>query len=218
MPQPHRKCAQHRFGHPLRSFRLILELPFPYFTVRPDHAINTSDIANDLDVSHKTVRSWLSILQASNIIRLLEPFWPNIGKSLTKTPKIYFMDTGLLCHLTRWTTAEQLRRGALAGHVFETYVVSEVLKSYMNAGANLHDVWFYRDAKKREIKIVIQDGRTLHPVEIKTGALVKQSATKNFQCLEGLQDYEMGYGHVICQTKEPYLISHGVQAVPVWAI
>ena len=68
---------------------------------------------------------------------------------------IYFMDTGLVCHLTRWNTPDQLRNGAVAGHVFETFVVSEVLKSFMNAGRSLRDVWFYRDSKKREIDLVI---------------------------------------------------------------
>lgn len=185
---------------------------------RTGQLFNASDIANSIDVDYKTVQSWTSILQASGIVRLLRPFWPNIGKSLTKTPKLYFMDTGLVCHLTRWTTPEQLRNGAVAGHVFETFVVSEVLKSYMNAGANLRDVWFYRDAKKREIDLVIQEGRVLHPVEIKTAATVRPEAVKNFKCLEGMEGYEVGFGHVICQAPEPYYVTRSVQAVPVWAI
>lgn len=185
---------------------------------RSGQLFNASDIANAIDVDYKTVQSWLSILQASGIVRLLRPFWPNIGKTLTKTPKLYFMDTGLVCHLTRWTTPDQLRNGAVAGHVFETFVVSEVLKSYMNAGANLRDVWFYRDSKKREIDLVIQEGHILHPVEIKTAATVKADAVKNFKCLEGMEGYEVGFGHVICQTSEPYYVTRGVQSVPVWAI
>ncbi|MDO4182826.1 MAG: DUF4143 domain-containing protein [Coriobacteriia bacterium] len=84
--------------------------------------------------------------------------------------------------------------------------------------ANLRDVWFYRDSKKREIDLVIQDGHTLHPVEVKTNALVKKDAVKNFSCLEGMADYEVGFGHVICQAKEPYLLTEKVEAVPVWAI
>lgn len=185
---------------------------------RSGQLLNASSIANDIDVDYKTVQAWTSILQASGIVRILYPFWPNTGKQLTKTPKVYFMDTGLVCHLTRWNTPDQLRNGAVAGHVFETFVVSEVLKSHMNAGANLRDVWFYRDSKKREIDLVIQDGRTLHPVEVKTNALVKKDAIKNFGCLEGMADYEVGFGHVICQTQEPYLLTENVEAVPVWAI
>lgn len=185
---------------------------------RSGQLFNASSIANDIDVDYKTVQAWMSILQASGIVRFLYPFWPNTSKRLTKTPKIYFMDTGLVCHLTRWNTPEQLRNGAVAGHVFETFVVSEVLKSYMNAGKSLRDVWFYRDSKKREIDLVIQDGHVLHPVEIKTGALIKADSVKSFSCLEGMSDYEVGFGHVICQTREPYLLTPNVEAVPVWAI
>lgn len=185
---------------------------------RSGQLFNASDIGNAIDVDHKTVKAWLSVLQASNIVRIIEPFWPNIGKSLTKTPKLYFMDTGLVCHLTRWTTPEQLQVGAVAGHVFETFAVSEVLKSYMNAGGNVRDVWFYRDAKKREIDLVIQEGHVLHPVEIKTSSTVRIDAIKHFGCLEGLSGYEVGYGNVVCQTPEPYSLTDKVQAIPLWAI
>lgn len=185
---------------------------------RSGQLFNASDIGSAIDVDHKTVKAWLSVLQASNIVRIIEPFWPNIGKSLTKTPKLYFMDTGLVCHLTRWTTPEQLQVGAVAGHVFETFVVSEVLKSYMNAGGNVRDVWFYRDAKKREIDLVIQEGHVLHPVEIKTSSTVRIDTIKHFGCLEGLSGYEVGYGHVVCQTPEPYSPTDRVQAIPLWAI
>lgn len=185
---------------------------------RSGQLLNATDIGNAIDVDHKTVKAWLSVLQASNIVRVIQPFRPNVDKHLSKTSKIFFMDTGLVCHLTRWTTPEQLRNGAVAGHVFETFVVSEVLKSYMNAGANLRDVWFYRDAKKREIDLVIQDGHVLHPVEVKTAATVGSDAVKNFGCLDRLSDYEVGFGHVVCQTDEPYLVTRDVQAVPVWEL
>lgn len=185
---------------------------------RTGQLFNASEIANAIDVDYKTVQSWVSILQASGIVHILYPFWPNVGKRLAKTPKLYFMDTGLVCNLTRWNTPEQLRNGAVAGHVFETFVVSEVLKSYMNAGTSVRDVWFYRDAKKREVDLVVQEGHVLHPVEIKAGSLIKADAVKNFRCLEGMQDYEVGFGHVICQTDEPYYVARDVQAIPVWAI
>ncbi|MCH4275951.1 MAG: DUF4143 domain-containing protein [Atopobiaceae bacterium] len=97
-------------------------------------------------------------------------------------------------------------------------MVSEVLKSYMNAGRNVRDVWFYRDSRKREIDLVIQEGHVLHPVEVKTGFTVGTDAIKHFSALDSLTDYEVGEGAVICQTKEPYLITRDVQAVPVWAI
>lgn len=185
---------------------------------RTGQLLNASDIANTVGVDVKTVQGWLSVLEASGIIHIMQPFWANTSKRLAKTPKIYFMDTGLACHLTGWNTPEQLRLGAMSGHMFETFVVSEVLKSYMNAGRDTRNVSFYRDSQKREIDLIIQDGHTIHPVEIKAGVQVRQDAVKNFKCLEGMSDYEVGFGHVICQTAEPYLITVCVQAVPVWAI
>lgn len=185
---------------------------------RSGQLFNASDVADVVGVDRKTVSSWLSVLQASGLVRILEPFWPNLEKRLTKMPKLYFMDTGLVCYLTRWMTPDQLRVGAAAGHVFETFVVSEVLKSYLNAGRDARDVSFYRDSKKREIDLIVQDGHTLHPVEIKSGMLVREDAVRSFSCLEGLAGYEVGFGHVICQTERPYMITRDVQAVPVWGI
>ncbi len=185
---------------------------------RTGQLLNMTDIANAVDVDVKTVQGWLSVLEASGIVRILRPFWANTTKRLSKTPKLYFMDTGLACYLTGWNTDEQLRRGAVAGHMFETFVVSEVLKSYANAGRDVRDVYFYRDAQKREIDLVIQDGRTLHPVEIKTGSNVRADAVKSFGVLDGFADYDVGAGHVICQTETLYMLAENVQAVPVWAI
>jgi predicted AAA+ superfamily ATPase len=185
---------------------------------RTGQLVNTKDIADVVEVDHKTVQSWISVLQASGVVRILRPFWSNADKRLAKTPKLYFMDTGLACYLTRWTTPEALRNGAMSGHMFETFVVSEVLKSYMNAGRNVRDVWFYRDSRKREIDLVIQEGHVLHPVEVKMGFTVGTDAIKHFSALDSLTGYEVGEGSVICQTKEPYLIARDVQAVPVWAI
>ncbi|NHM16577.1 DUF4143 domain-containing protein [Eggerthellaceae bacterium zg-887] len=185
---------------------------------RTGQLLNASDIANTVDVDVKTVQGWISVLQASGIIHVMQPFWTNTTKRLAKTPKIFFMDTGLACHLTGWNTPDQLRLGAVSGHMFETFAVSEVLKSYMNAGRDLREVSFYRDSQKREIDLVIQDGRTLHPVEIKAGVQVRKDAVKHFSCLEGMADYEVGFGHVICQTPEPYIVARDVQAIPVWAI
>ncbi|MGN0077076.1 MAG: ATP-binding protein [Parafannyhessea sp.] len=185
---------------------------------RTGQLLNVSDIADAVDADAKTVRGWLSVLEASGIVVILQPFWANANKRLTKTPKLYFMDTGLACYLTGWNTAEQLRRGAMSGRMFETFVVSEVLKSYANAGRDTRDVFFYRDARKREIDLVIKDGNTLHPIEIKAGANVRRDAIKNFSALDELSGYEVGFGNVICQTETPYMLGEKVQAVPVWAI
>lgn len=185
---------------------------------RTGQLLNVSEIASVIEIDNKTVQSWLSVLEASGIIHILKPLWANVNKRITKTPKLYFMDTGLACYLTGWQTAEQLKRGAMRGHMFETFVVSEVLKSFMNAGKDVRNVFFYRDRKKNEIDLVILDGRTLHPVEVKAGANIKPSAIKNFKQLESFKDFEVGFGNVICQTETPYWLSENVQAISVWDI
>lgn len=185
---------------------------------RTGQLLNASDMANDVDVSVKTIQGWISVLEASGIIRILQPFWANTTRRLTKTPKLYFMDTGLACHLAGWNTPEQLKRGAMASHMFKTFVVSEVLKSHMNAGRDPRNISFYRDSQKREIDLLIQDGKVMHPVEIKARANVRAEAVRNFEVLSSFTDYEVGFGNVICQTETPYMISRDVQAIPVWAI
>ena len=198
------------------------EASFYHFLVacaaRTGRLVNHSALARDAGVDTKTAQSWLSVLQASGVVRLLRPFWSNATKRLTKTPKLYFTDTGLACHLLGWSSPETLRRGAMAGHVFETFVVGEVVKSYLNAGGDARNVHFYRDARQREIDLIIQEGRVLHPVEIKTSATVTREAVAGFSVLADVGDYDVGAGAIICQTREPYPVTATVKAVPVWSI
>ena len=198
------------------------EASFYHFLVacaaRTGRLVNHSALARDAGVDTKTAQSWLSVLQASGVVRLLRPFWSNTTKRLTKTPKLYFTDTGLACHLLGWSSPETLRRGAMAGHVFETFVVGEVIKSYLNAGGDARNVHFYRDARQREIDLIIQEGRVLHPVGIKTSATVTREAVAGFSVLNDIGDYDVGAGAVICQTREPYPVTDTVKAIPVWSI
>ena len=198
------------------------EASFYHFLVacaaRTGRLVNHSALARDAGVDTKTAQSWLSVLQASGVVRLLRPFWSNTTKRLTKTPKLYFTDTGLACHLLGWSSPETLRRGAMAGHVFETFVVGEVIKSYLNAGGDARNVHFYRDARQREIDLIIQEGRVLHPVEITTSATVTREAVAGFSVLNDIGDYDVGAGAVICQTREPYPVTDTVKAIPVWSI
>ena len=198
------------------------EASFYHFLVacaaRTGMLVNHSALARDAGVDTKTAQSWLSVLQASGVVRLLRPFWSNATKRFTKTPKLYFTDTGLACHLLGWSSPETLRRGAMAGHVFETFVVGEVIKSYLNAGGDARNVHFYRDARQREIDLIIQEGRVLHPVEIKTAATVTRETTAGFSVLNDIGDYDLGAGAVICQTREPYPVTDTVKAIPVWSI
>ena len=195
------------------------EASFYHFLVacaaRTGRLVNHSDLARGAGVDTKTAQSWLSVLRASGVVRLLRPFWSNATKRLTKTPKLYFTDTGLACHLLGWSSPETLRRGAMAGHVFETFVVGEIIKSYLNAGGDARNVHFYRDARQREIDLIIQEGRVLHPVEIKTSATVTREAAAGFSVLNDVGDYDVGAGAVICQTREPSPVTATVKVVPV---
>ena len=198
------------------------EASFYHFLVacaaRTGRLVNHSDLARGAGVDTKTAQSWLSVLQASGVVRLLRPFWSNAAKRFTKTPKLYFTDTGLACYLLGWSSPETLRRGAMAGHVFETFVVGEIIKSYLNAGGDARNVHFYRDARQREIDLIIQEGRVLHPVEIKTSATVTREAVAGFSVLNDIGDYDGGAGAVICRTREPYPVTDTVKAIPVWSI
>lgn len=182
---------------------------------RTGQLFNASAISNTIDVSYKTVQEWCSVLEASGLIMLLQPFSSNVTNRVTKMPKMYFTDTGLVAYLGRWSTPEQVENGAIKGQIFETFVISEIAKSYLNAGGNLRDLWFYRDIRKREIDLVIQDGHTLHPIEIKAGMTFTSTAIKNFDLIKDIKDYNLGFGNVICLANAPYYISQNVQAVPL---
>lgn len=179
---------------------------------------NASAISNLIDVSYKTVQEWCSLLEASGLAMLLHPISTNITSRVTKSPKLYFTDTGLVSYLGRWNTPEQLENGAIKGQIFETFVFSEIAKSYLNSGGNIRDLWFYRDAKKHEIDIVIQDGHTLYPIEIKAGITYSTKTVKNFSQLNNIKDYKVGFGNVICLTDHPYYLNEDVQVIPVDAI
>lgn len=185
---------------------------------RTGQLLNLSDISRTIGVEVSTVQGWISVLESSGLIHILRPFWTNTNKRLAKTPKLFFMDTGLACHLTAWNTPDTLKRGAMAGHMFETFVVSEVVKSYMNSGRDTRNLSFYRDSQKREIDLLIREDDVLHPIEVKMNASVDTDAIKNFSVLYKLADFKVGFGSVICQAEQAYLITEDVQAVPVWAI
>ncbi len=133
--------------------------------------LNASSLAADAGVSHTTVRRWLSILEASYVIYLLRPHFRNFSKRLVKSPKLYFLDSGLLCYLLRIGSAEELVTHAARGAVFETWVVSEALKNFYNRGVEA-DLYFWRDSAGHEIDLLIDQGATQIPIEIKSGQTI----------------------------------------------
>lgn len=160
--------------------------------------LNVASVARDADIDVKTAKRWISILEASNIIFLLQPFATNSAKRVIKAPKLYFWDTGLVCYLTKWHTAEAASVGALAGALFENFVVVEIMKSYMNAGEE-PSVYYFREAGGREIDLLFYMNNTLYPLEIKKTASPNMKDIKNFELLaEYFPTVNVGEGGVLC--------------------
>lgn len=183
---------------------------------RSGELLNYDSISKDIGVSSTTVKRWLQILQTAGIIFLLYPYYSNHLKRMIKTPKVYFMDTGLMAWLTRWVTPDTIKYGAKAGQFFETFVVSEIIKSLLNAGKSTRDLYFYRDADQKEIDLIIQDGRTIYPVEIKMTARPHKKMASAFSVLESVRadDIQIGNGAVINLYHKPLLIDRNVLSIP----
>lgn len=180
---------------------------------RTGQLLNYSDIARDVDIDHKTAKAWLSALEASGLVYLLQPYHRNVTKRLVKTPKLYFLDTGLCSYLTQWPTPESLEAGAMSGAILETYLVSEILKSYWFAGVTPY-VYYYRDLDQKEVDLIIESGDTLYPVEFKKTASPSKNASKQFNVLEKL-GRPIGPGGVLCLVEQAIPLSQEVTAIPI---
>ena len=177
--------------------------------------LNITTVANDAEISVPTAQSWLSILVNTGLVILLEPFPNNVIKRTIKRPKIYFMDTGLACYLAKYPSAEILEASAYAEHIFETYVVSEIVKTFANNGKDFKRyLFYYRDDKKREIDLIIDYNNKLYPIEIKKGKKPNGECTKNFEVLGNL-NMEIGKGIVLCMCDEIFPIDRDNYYVPV---
>lgn len=179
---------------------------------RSGQLLNFADLARDTDVSPNTAKNWLSILQTSGIIYLLEPYHNNLTKRLIKTPKMYFLDTGLCSYLTGWSDAKTLEAGAMSGAIFETFVVIEIIKSYWHNGLQA-PLFYYRDKDKKEIDLLILKDQTVYPVEIKKSGSPRKEAVKHFQVLNHL-NAKIGAGGLICLTDQVLPITSNINAIP----
>lgn len=182
---------------------------------RTSQMLNLSSVANEVGISAPTADRWLSILISSNIVYLLQPYYNNITKRAVKTPKLYFLDTGLAAYLTKWNTPEVLEAGAMAGAFFETFVVAEVLKSYYNAGVLEPSLYYYRDKDAKEVDILIEQNGVLYPVEIKKTANPGKEHIKNFLVLEKIKDVTIGTGGIICMYDKSVRINDKNVTIPV---
>ena len=180
---------------------------------RTGQMLNLSELARDVDVTVNTAKHWLSILRASFQVYLLPPYHSNITKRLVKTPKLYFLDTGLCAYLTEWSSPQTLAAGAMRGAIFETYVFGEILKSWWHR-IRMPQLYYYRDKDGREIDFVFLQDQTLYPVEAKLGAAPKQEWAKSFRVLDRL-GLPRGHGAVVCLCREPLPLTREATAVPV---
>ena len=178
--------------------------------------LNVADIARDADINQKQAKDWLAILETLGIIFYLHTYSNNLLKRLVKTPKLYFYDTGLVCHLTRWSSAETLEAGAMSGAILENYVVSEITKTYLNCGIEPY-LYYYRDKDAKEIDLVLEQGGVLNPIEIKKTANPGSELTRVFSLLDKAST-PRGKGTVICMKPQLTAIDRDNYVVPVWMI
>ncbi len=143
---------------------------------------NASELSNEVGVTVNTIRSWLSILQASYIVFMLHPYYENSRKRLTKTPKLFFYDTGLVCYLLGIETAQQLSSDRMRGHLFENMVIADLVKRYCNMGKS-PEFMFYRDSNGNEIDLLVPSGQRMEGYEIKSAATYNSSFEKGFRNL-----------------------------------
>ena len=177
--------------------------------------LNLTTIAGICGKDVKTVRAWLSVLESGGLVYLLEPYYNNLNKRMVKAPKLYFLDTGFACWLLGWNTPGQLTSGAMWGHIFESFVFAEILKSYFNDGIVTPPLFYYRDTDRNEIDLLIADGDYLHPVEIKTTSDPSMSLANVFRKLDGIPAKKVGEGAVICLAKELLPLTGNVWTLPV---
>lgn len=186
--------------------------------IRSSQVLSLADIARDVGVAPNTIKSWLSVLQASNLIYLLEPYYRNIGKRLVKSPKVYFTDTGLLLHLVGIDSWEGLIKSPLAGAIWETYCFTQIYKTFRNRGLSNPSFWYWRTQDGNEVDFVLEQGTALIALEAK----LKERPTK--ADLRGFEHLETYYGEqavlekiILCLTKgrtrwaEQVIVDNGVQ-------
>lgn len=195
------------------------EIKFMRFMIalaaRTGQEVNLSEIANEVDITVPTVNDWLSILVNTGLVILLEPYSNNIIKRVVKRPKLYFMDTGLACYLTKYPNAEILELSAYAGAIFETYVVSEIVKSFANSGLNAKRyLYYYRDNSGNEIDLIIEYNNKLYPIEIKKSKRPNQTAIKNFGVLKETKR-DVSNGVVLCMIDEIFPVDRENYYVPI---
>ena len=195
---------------------------------RTSRTIQYEEIAKEVGISAPTAKTWLSILVSSGIIALVQPYHNNVLKRVVKAPLMHFLDTGLCSFILKWSNAETLERGAASGAFFESYVFSEIYKSYLNAGRR-PSIYYYRDKDQKEIDLLIYENGTLYPIEIKKSGSPGAESVKHFKVLTPVSEperfgelsqfkIEIGAGAVVCMSNDLIPLDRKNWSVPVWLI
>ncbi len=189
--------------------------------IRRNVDFNYANIASEVGVSEPTIKNWVSILERTGIVYILQPYSSSALKRAIKTPKIYFRDTGLACYLTRWTSADALKNSAVAGSMFETFVVSEMLKSYSNEGMDYtSSIYYYRGKDRKattenEIDLIIEEDGVLYPIEIKMTGNPKAGMGSTNQVLDNIPNKKRGMGVVLCMIDKKTYLRENLLALPI---
>ena len=183
---------------------------------RASQMVNYKAIADDADIDQSTAKKWLEILETLGIIFLLHPYSNNVLKRTIKSPKLYFYDTGLVCYLTRWSSPEVAESGAMSGALLENFTVSEIMKSYQNAGQEPY-VHYYRDRDAREIDVILEGDGKLCPLEIKKTATPDKRIIRAFKLIDK-SPLELGTSAVLCMADELGAFDSNNLIVPIWLI
>lgn len=183
---------------------------------RAAQLVNYKAIADDADIDQITAKAWINILETLGIVFLLYPYSNNVLKRTIKTPKLYFYDTGLVCYLTKWSSPEVAESGAMSGALLENFAVSEMAKSYQNAGKEpfLH---YYRDRDAKEIDVIIEGDGKLCPIEIKKTATPDKRLTRTFGVIDK-SPLQLGTGAVLCMSDQLGAFDKDNLIVPIWMI
>lgn len=182
---------------------------------RTGQEFNANSIGSEIGLDNKTVEEWISILKNTGIIYLLGPYTNNNVSRAVHKRKIYFMDTGLACYLTGYTDAKILEKSLYSGAIFETYIISEIIKSYTNNGKDpTKYLYFYRDKNQKEIDLLVIDNGKVYPVEIKQRVILAESYKKNFSVVSKF-GMEVMNGIVLCLCENIYAIDENNYAVPI---
>jgi len=184
--------------------------------VRTGNLLNYSELSRDADIDLRTAKTWLTILERSGMVKLLYPYPSDNAKRMVKTPKLYFLDTGLCAHLAGIDTVQMLEASYLTHSILKTYAFCEILKSYWHNGLE-RNLYFYRDNDQKEIDFLIETGGKLYPIDVKKTVVPTQNEINNFKILKKLQK-PIGQGAILCLTSEYVSLSEDVNAEPIWDI